>query len=172
MLHGWTLSIGHFLVGAIITILCMAALHDLLARTVPNWMSVALASVGILQSALDGRLIASLMVGATVFILSGLCWKRGWLGGGDVKLLGAAAVAMPPLAVPTFIAAVAMAGGVLSLIYLALGRLVPGMRKPRPIGRAVGLLPRAWRLERWRVSRGGPLPYAVAIAAGGMFIFL
>jgi prepilin peptidase CpaA len=150
----------------------LAALHDVLARTVPNWMPMALAGVGILQSALDERLIASLTVGATVFILSGLCWKRGWLGGGDVKLLGAVAVAMPPVAVPTFIAAVAMAGGVLSLVYLALGRLLPGLRKQHPIGRAVGLLSRAWRLERWRLSRGGPLPYAVAIAAGGMFILL
>ncbi len=172
MLHDWAPSLGHFLAGAVLAILCMAALHDVLARTVPNWMPIALAAIGTVQSALDGRLIASLLVGALVFILSGLCWKRGWLGGGDVKLLGAAAIAVPPLAVAPFVAAVAIAGGVLSLVYLALGRLIPASILRRSIARPVGLLSRAWRLERRRLSRGGPLPYAVAIAAGGLFVIL
>ncbi len=181
MLLGWVPSVGHFLAGAVLTILCLAAAHDVLARTVPNWMPMTLVALGVIQSALAERLIVSLLVGATVFILSGLCWKRGWLGGGDVKLLGAAAIAVPPVAVPPFIAAVALAGGVLGLVYLACGRLIraatPGRPADRPladrsIGRPVGLLSRAWRLERRRLSRGGPLPYAVAIAAGGLFIFL
>jgi prepilin peptidase CpaA len=34
------------------------------------------------------------------------------------------------------------------------------------------LLARALRVERWRIHRGGPLPYACAIAAGGLFILL
>jgi len=176
MLHGWAPSVGYFLAGAVLTVLCLAAAHDVLARTVPNWMPMTLAALGIIQSALAERLIVSLLVGATVIVLSGLCWKRGWLGGGDVKLLGAAAIAVPPVAVPPFVAAVALAGGVLGLVYLACGRLIPAAtpRRPtdRPIGRSVGLLSRAWRLERRRLSRGGPLPYAVAIAAGGLFIFL
>jgi prepilin peptidase CpaA len=196
MLHGWTPSIGHYLAGAVVVILCLAAAHDVLARTVPNWMPMTLATLGIIQSALAERLIVSLVVGATVFILSGLCWKRGWLGGGDVKLLGAAAIAVPPVLVPPFVAAVAIAGGVLGLVYLACGRLIPAAtpRRPvdrppadrsssdrppsdrqsadRPIIRPAGLLSRAWRAERRRLSRGGPLPYAVAIAAGGLFVFL
>jgi prepilin peptidase CpaA len=181
MLHGWAPSVGHFLAGAALAILCLAAAHDVLARTVPNWMPTTLAALGVIQSALAERLIVSLLVGTTVFILSGLCWKRGWLGGGDVKLLGAAAIAVPPVLVPPFVVAVALAGGVLGLVYLACGRLIPTAtpRRPtdrppvdRPIGRPVGLLSRAWRLERRRLRRGGPLPYAVAIAAGGLFIFL
>jgi prepilin peptidase CpaA len=184
MLHGWVPSIGHFLAGAVLTILCMAAAHDVLARTVPNWMPMTIATLGAAQSAIDGRLIASLLVGSMVFVLTGLCWKRGWLGGGDVKLLGAAAVAVPPMVVPAFIVTVALAGGVLSLAYLAIGKLMPAAFRWRPAGhpaghpatqsirRPTGLFSRAWRLERRRLSRGGPLPYAVAIAAGGLFIFL
>jgi len=172
MLHDWASPIGQFLAGVVAAILCMAAVHDVLARTVPNWMPIVIAAIGAIESALGGRLIASLLVGAFVFILSGLCWKRGWLGGGDVKLLGAAAVAMPPMAVPPFVAAVALAGGVLGLAYLALGRLIPAAVLRRPVARPIGLLPRAWRLERRRLSRGGPLPYAVAIAAGGLFVLL
>jgi prepilin peptidase CpaA len=34
------------------------------------------------------------------------------------------------------------------------------------------LLARALRVEQWRIRRGGPLPYACAIAAGGLFILL
>jgi len=152
---------------------------------------MTLAALGIIQSAFDQRLIVSLLVGTMVFILTGLCWKRGWLGGGDVKLLGAAAIVVPPAAVAPFITAVALAGGVLALVYLACGRLIPISILRRTIGqtpvgqtpvgqtpigqsitRPAGLLSRAWRLERRRLSRGGPLPYAVAIAAGGLFIFL
>jgi prepilin peptidase CpaA len=172
MLQGWTPSVGQFLAGAVAAILCMAAVHDVLARTVPNWMPIALAAIGIVESALGGRLIVSLLLGTFVFILSGLCWKRGWLGGGDVKLLGAAAVVVPPMSVAPLVAAVALAGGVLGLVYLALGRLIPASVLRPSGGRPVGLLPRAWRLERWRLSRGGPLPYAVAIAAGGLFVIL
>jgi prepilin peptidase CpaA len=172
MLHGWAPSVGHFLVGAILTILCLAAVHDVLARTVPNWMPVWLAVIGLLESALAGRLIASLLVGALVFIVSGLCWKRGWLGGGDVKLLGAAAIAIPPMTVAPFVVAVSLAGGALSLVYLALGRLIPASVLGRPIARPAGVLSRALRIERRRLRRGGPLPYAVAIAAGGLIVLL
>jgi prepilin peptidase CpaA len=96
MLQGWAPSVGQFLAGAVAAILCVAALDDVLARTVPNWMPIALAAIGIVESALGGRLIVSLLLGTFVFILSGLCWKRGWLGGGDVKLLGAAAHCRTP----------------------------------------------------------------------------
>jgi prepilin peptidase CpaA len=172
MLQGWVVPIGHFLVGATSVVLCMAALHDVLARTVPNWMPIMLAGLGVAKSALDDRLIMSLVIGALMFILSGLCWRRGWLGGGDVKLLAAASVVVPPLAVPPFVAAVALAGGVLALIYLALCRFIPRSVLRRSTGRPNGLLPRALRLERWRLSRRGPLPYAIAIAAGGLLVLL
>lgn len=172
MLHGWFPPVGHFLIGAVAAILCLAALHDVIARTVPNWMPLTLAVLGIVESILDGRLLSSVLTGMLVFVVSGLCWKRGWLGGGDVKLLGAASVAVPPLAVPPFVAAVALAGGVLALAYLAIGRLIPTSILRGAAGRPIGLLPRALRLERWRVSRGGPLPYAVAIATGGLFVLL
>jgi prepilin peptidase CpaA len=85
-----------------------------------------------------------------------------------VKLLGAAALGMPASSVLTFIAAVAMAGGVLAVFYLVARRLMPFRRSPRPNGTVA----RALRAERWRISRGGPLPYACAIAAGALFINL
>jgi prepilin peptidase CpaA len=172
MLHGWSSSFGYALAGSAAAILCLAALHDVVARTVPNWMPIALVAVGIAERILDGRVVAGLFAAALVFMLSGACWRRGWLGGGDVKLLAAAALAVPPMAVPPFAVAVALAGGVLGLVYLALGRVIPARAGPSGIGRRMPLLSRALRIESWRLRRGGPLPYAIAIAAGGLFVLL
>jgi prepilin peptidase CpaA len=68
--------------------------------------------------------------------------------------------------VPSMIMAITMAGGVLALIYLVARRRLrrPGHGKPD------GLLARALRVEQWRLRRGGPLPYAVAIACGVVFV--
>lgn len=172
MLHGWPPSLGTILTGSAAVILCLAALYDIAARIIPDWIPIALTAVGIVERLIDGRLVGGLAAGALVFVMSGLCWRRGWLGGGDVKLLGAAAVAMPPAVVPPFAVAVALAGGVISLIYLALGYLLPAPAAGGRVGRQVALPRRLLRIERWRLRRGGPLPYAVAIAAGGLLVLL
>lgn len=146
----------------------VASLHDIATRTIPDKLALTLAVAGMAASATGGHLFGSLLGASGVFAVSALCWSRGWMGGGDVKLLGAAAVGMPAGSVLTFIAAVAMAGGVLAVFYLAAARLMPFRRSPRPNG----MVARALRAERWRISRGGPLPYACAIAAGVLFIHL
>jgi prepilin peptidase CpaA len=150
------------------SVMLVASLHDIAARTIPNQLALALVIAGISASAIGGHLFGSLAAASGVFALSAVCWRRGWMGGGDVKLLGAASVGMPAGSVLTFIAAVAMAGGVLALFYLLARQLLPFHRSPRPNG----MLARVLRAERWRISRGGPLPYACAITAGAFFIDL
>jgi prepilin peptidase CpaA len=162
---------GTSLLPFILPIVCVAlilaaSLHDIVARTVPNRLSLALAIAGIATGAQNGHLFGSLLAAGIVFVVSAFCWRRGWMGGGDVKLLGAAALGMPPSSVLVFVATVAIAGGLLALFYLAARRLVPA---PAPL-RPAGLFARALRVERWRISRGGPLPYACAIAAGALFV--
>ena len=119
-------------------VLLFAALHDIAFRTIPNWASAALVLVGCLMRILDHRLVAGAGCGAAVFVLAVLCWWRGWLGGGDAKLLGAAAVLAPPSLVPDYVTMVALAGGGLALIYLVLERLMrrrcPGGRVDRSCG--------------------------------------
>jgi prepilin peptidase CpaA len=148
--------------------LLVASLHDLVARTVPNWLAASIAMCGLGLRASDGNLRTGLLAATIVFICAALCWRRGLMGGGDVKLLAATALAVPPAAVLSFVAAVALAGGVLALLYLAGRRLVGKPSAPRP----QNLFARVLRVEHWRISRGGPLPYACAIAAGGLFILL
>lgn len=156
---------------SIATFLCVglilaASLHDIATRTIPDSLVLALAAAGLATAVLEGRVLAALLAAGGIFVVSALCWRQGWMGGGDVKLLGAAALGMPPHSVLTFAAAVALAGGLLAVLYLLARRLVPAPASPRP----PGLLARAARVERWRMSRGGPLPYACAIAAGALFV--
>lgn len=150
--------------------LCLlaAAVHDVIARTAPNWAASVLALSGVTLRALHGQLLTGLCVGAVVFLIAAFCWRRGWMGGGDVKLLAAAAILVPPAQAFTFITVVAVAGGLLAVGYIAARRIVTA---PSPI-RPRHLLARAMRAERWRIRRGGPLPYACAIAAGGLFVLL
>ena len=151
-----------------VVVMLAAALHDLAARTIPNAFPTALALVGAGTALMTGTVLTSLSMGATVFAIAALCWRQGWLGGGDVKLLGGTALALSPTTVPTFIAAVAISGGALAALYLVLHRVVPGAGPARPRH----LLARLARAEQWRLRRQDSLPYACAIAAGFLFVTL
>jgi prepilin peptidase CpaA len=147
-------------------IVLLAAGHDIVTRTVPNWMPLALSLLGAAFAATQTRLLWGLGFGLAVFLLCVVFWRRGWMGGGDVKLLGATAILVSPAAAGSFLLAVTLSGGLLAVAYL-LGRLVvphPAPRRPRH------LLPRVLRVEAWRIRNKGPLPYACAIAAGTIFV--
>ena len=148
--------------------LLFAAAHDVAVRTVPNVVSLIVAIAGLGLNTLDGRLLLALFGGGLVFAAAWYCWRRGWIGGGDVKLLGACALLVPPDTVPQLMLSTAIAGGVLALLYLALARLLPGSAtgpRAHPVSRA-GLVPRVLRVERRRIRRGQSLPYSCAITAG------
>lgn len=156
------------LFAAAAALLLWAALHDVIARTIPDCVSLGLAALGLAAQALAGgaeRLLAAVAAAATVGLIGALVWLRGWLGGGDVKLFAAIATLVPPAEVPVALAAAMLAGGPLALLYAATAG-----RVPVPAGRPRSLLARALRAEAWRLSRGGPLPYAVAIAAGTLAV--
>lgn len=150
-------------------LLLVAAWCDLATRTIPDGISVALAALGLLARAGAEGLVpaaASLLLAAGLFAAFLPLHARGLLGGGDVKLITALAIGFAPLSTLDFLVATVLAGGLLGSLYLCL-RLLP---QPAPLAPR----PQAWpprrvlALERRRVSRRGPLPYAVAIAAGGI----
>ena len=152
-------------------LLIMAAGFDVLTRLIPNTIPLVLALSGLGMRVMDGSWPWALLAGGLVFGVALLCWLRGWMGGGDVKLLGACALLVPPLSVFPMLTAVGMAGGVLALIYITARRLVPRPAAIPPALRPQGFLARALRAERWRLSRGAALPYAVAIAIGSLTSF-
>lgn len=168
MAQDWVAYVGLALTGVSILLFLSAALHDVIARTVPNGLVVALAIVGVVARFIDQSLLLGVAIGTVTFFAAVLCWRRGWMGGGDVKLLGAGAIAIPPLHILSFITVMAVSGAGLALIYL-LGRTLPAPRRSR---RPESFLARVARVERWRLHRGGPLPYACAIAMGGLLVLL
>lgn len=155
-------------------LLAFAALHDVGFRTVPNCVSLALLAIGVVLRLLQHDLPAGLGCGAAVFAVTYLFWRKGWMGGADVKLLGSSAVLVAPAMVPTLAIGTSLAGGVLSLIYILGSRLVPqpavsfaGGYPGIATTTSANLVRRAARCELRRLRRRGPLPYAAAIAAGG-----
>lgn len=162
-------SLTCLLLGLSTLVMLSACLRDIAARSIPNWMSIAIAALGLTAHILDGgSILPSILSSLAVFMAAAFCWRRGWMGGGDVKLLGAAATTVPPAAVLNLITLVALTGGVLALIYLAGRWIIPAPRRLAMYGRPVPLAARIWRAECWRIRRGCPLPYACAIAAGAI----
>ncbi len=155
---------------AAVCILAYAALHDLAVRTVPNCLCVGLFSLGVLLRLTEHSLLDGLLMSAGTFLILFIIWALGAIGGGDVKLWAATALLIPPLWTPAlwFFLRVIMFGGLLAIVYLLLCLVV---RRPRA-SQAGGLLRRLARAEAWRISRRGPLPYALAISGSAILTLL
>ncbi len=163
-------GLAEILVASGVALLLAAALSDVASRTVPNTVSLCIAATGLGARLIDAHVLSGLALGVLVFAAAAACWRRGWMGGGDVKLLGAAALLVPPGSVVPMLLDVALAGGVLAAAYLGLRAIVPAPK--RPAARTRSLLVRVARAERWRIHRNCPLPYASAIACGAVFSLL
>ncbi len=155
-------------IGVAMTLLLLTAIGDIAKRMVPNTLSLLLALDGVVLQSIHGNIVASCLASLGVFLAALFCWRAGLMGGGDVKLLAAAALLVPPRLVPGLVLAIAFAGGILGLLYVGL-RLVVG--KP-PVRSSRILFRRLLRIEHYRISRGFSLPYASAIAAGAAFVLL
>lgn len=154
------------LVALSVAVLLGAVLNDLAFRTVPNWISLALLALGIGIRTLDGGLALGLLACVLILLGAGFCWQRGWLGGGDVKLLAACGILVPPGLSGVMLLNVALAGGALALVYLALGRLLTVPGGACPPGRLRSIV---WA-ERHRIHLRSPMPYASAIAVGALLV--
>ena len=156
-----------------IALLGLAAWRDVATRTIPDSVSVALAALGLAMRAIEGwqALAASLVVTVALLLLLLACHMRGVIGGGDVKLLIALALGLPPLGSYQLVVATAVAGGLLSILYLILPHLLPVAGHTRPM-RCTAALQRIAAIEARRIRRRGPMPYGVAIAIGGALVLL
>jgi prepilin peptidase CpaA len=145
-------------------LLGIASLKDIAVRTIPDAVSLGLLAIGVAIRVADGNELSALVASSAVFVMTALCWRCGWLGGGDVKLVTACAWLVPPSLVPTLVLTTAVVGGVLACLYLSLswmGRMTSArICSLRPHS----LAGRIWRVERWRISRHAGLPYGCAIA--------
>ncbi len=146
---------------AFVALLAFAAGCDIATMTIPNWLSIALAALFPVVAAISGAPLAEIGAhvgfGAAVLFAGFVLFSLGVLGGGDAKLIGAAAVWTGAAAFLDFVTAMALAGGALAIALFIARRFVsPAEHRPAF----------ANRLLR---ARGG-IPYGVAILVGGFAV--
>lgn len=142
---------------ALLALACLfaAAIADMWRFEIPDGLSIALlvtaAGYGIVTPGFGW--ISHIAAPLIMFGVGLLLFSRGWMGGGDIKLLVAIAAWTGLSGLPLQLVGVALAGGGLALVLLAVrGSLALA-------GRDAENMPRLFQKD-------APLPYAVAIAAG------
>ena len=149
-----------------IVLLLYVATIDIATRLIRNEICLALALLGVTaQLASPMQIAQSLIAAAILFLLLLVIYQRGWIGGGDVKLLVALAIGLPLTGVIELLTTTALAGGVLALVHLMMRHLP----NPKLAPAGSSLVRRVYAIERWRHVRHAPLPYGVAIACGGIW---
>jgi len=140
---------------AIVALACLiaAAIADVRSYEIPDGLSITLlvTAVGFGAATPGFAWISHLAAVLLMFGIGLFVFARGWMGGGDVKLLVAIAGWTGLAGLVGQLTAVALAGGVLALV-LIIARRAFAARSPES-------LPELFRT-------GAPLPYAIAIAAG------
>jgi prepilin peptidase CpaA len=148
-------------------LMAAAAFEDFRRLTIPNLVPAALgllwpAYFAISAPSLYGAL-AAIGCALAVFLVGAALFARGWLGGGDVKLLTAAVLWAGPAGTPGLLVTTGVLGGVMALFLLvpfgaqlaASARLMLGQI---PLGHESG--------------SGTPIPYGIAIAGAALIVTL
>jgi prepilin peptidase CpaA len=162
----WIISIASFLE---VLLLLYVATMDVATRLIRNEICIALALLGIASQLSDPvQAFESLIVAGLLFILLLVLFQKGWMGGGDVKLLVALAIGLPLAGVMQLLTLTALSGGVLALVHI----MMRNLPNPKLAPAGASLMRRVYAVERWRHLRHAPLPYGVAIAVGGIWTIL
>jgi prepilin peptidase CpaA len=142
-----------------IALLAAAAYGDVKTLRIPNSLVLAVAALGLLRLIVIGDLSVALYTlgaSAIIFIATFLLFWRGFLGGGDAKLLTAAALLVGYNDLFHFLLVMSICGGLVSIAVLFMRRssvMVASDEQP--------LLKAALAV-----------PYGAAIAGGGIVILL
>jgi prepilin peptidase CpaA len=151
--------------------LLLSAATDLKKRIIPNELVIVIALSGLLLclTMRPAQICISLMAAGLVFLAMGVLCRYGALAGGDVKLMAAVTLLVPPGGVGELMAGIALAGGLLSCLYLGASYMVrsarSGLGNPSP-DNAVSSVGEWARVESIRIASRKQIPYAVAILGG------
>jgi len=141
---GWVLLLGA-LPAALLLLLLSAGIEDVRTREIANWKNAAIALLAPLWWLAIGLplwpcVAIRIGVALAVFILFCVAFHFGQMGGGDVKLIGALALWLPPIALLQMLVVMSLAGGVLTLVMLAEHRLRKSQRTLEiPYGVAIAI---------------------------------
>ncbi len=127
-----------------------AALRDWRSRTIPNWLTAAIALLAIpfwwsIGLSLWPDVALQVAVAAAVFALFAAAFACGAMGGGDVKLVAAVALWLPAGSVLKLLIIMSVAGGLLTAAMLIRHRMA---KSPAAL----------------------EIPYGIAIAFGGIWL--
>lgn len=145
-------------------LLLLAAIEDVRRRRIPNALTAAMAVLFLPYAMVaphEPALLDAAGLALATFLIGWLLFARGWIGGGDVKLITAATLWAGPELILPFLLVTSLAGGALALLALATSHWAPLVSFT--LGN-LGLL---------RLVPPVPadtLPYGLAIAIGGLFV--
>lgn len=208
----------YLLLAGLAIALVTAAVTDLRRREIDNWLNAAIALTAPLYWWASGLSLwpgVAIQLGMMLVVFFGLAlvFARGGMGGGDVKLLAALALWLPPSVLFWVIFLTSLVGGAMSMVAGARNlSLHPGQKGKRALAQAAAAL---WvagsAYVAWIMTGGAPLgldrfvpaailsgavlaalvltsagavivsrnqksrlpiPYGVAISAGGLLVLL
>jgi prepilin peptidase CpaA len=144
--------------------MAFAGAMDLLTMTIPNRICTVLVASFFLAAATTGVgwsvVGVHVLMGVAVLIVSIILFANGVLGGGDAKLIAAAALWLGPDQFLPYAFLVTLFGGILALAMLKY--------------RSLDLLPGWLAKQRWALrlhEQKCGLPYGIALGAAGLITF-
>ncbi len=143
--------------------MAFAGAMDLFTMTIPNRISIGLIAafiVAALLAPLGWTDVASHVGAGFMMLVIGIgMFSLGWLGGGDAKLLAAAALWFGFDGLLQYLVLVSIAGGVLVLAILFYRSMTPPL----------WLCKQAWAMRLH--AKAGGIPYGIALAAAGLWLY-
>ena len=164
---------------ALLLVLAIAAGIDLRRRIIPNEAVAFVAAGGVALSLLSrpGGVLLSLLLCVIVLLALLIFAHFDVLGAGDAKLIAAVTLLVPPGRIAELLLAIALAGGLLSGVYLAASHRLKHARAARRRGAHAGQRhPHGSFVQfraagRARIRAGYSVPYGVAVL-GGVVLYL
>lgn len=140
---GFNLNIA--LLAALVLLLASAGIQDARTREIANWKNAAILALAPLWwwshgMALVPDIAIQLALAGVVFALFCVAFCFNWMGGGDVKMIGALALWLPFEALAWMLIMMSLLGGALTLILVVERRIKHSEAVPEiPYGVAIAL---------------------------------
>lgn len=115
-----------WLIAVLLLLLLLAAIEDGWRLRISDWTSGAVALCAFLAIAIAGPIVGlwqNFLLFALVLVIGTAMFARGWMGGGDIKLLAASVLWFDLSSGWRLLVAIALAGGIVALLVIALRRL-------------------------------------------------
>jgi prepilin peptidase CpaA len=147
-------------------VMAVAAFEDFRRFVIPNLLPIVLCALWPVYFAFAPSFYgAATSIGCAlaVFLVGAVLFARGWLGGGDVKLLTAATLWAGPAGTPALLMLTGVLGGALALFLLM------------PFGSQITMAIRALLGQPPVSTERGmatPVPYGIAIAGAALIVVL